>query len=972
MAYYDGTNLIFRLRVGGISAGAKAYSILIDADFKAGNSLNSSQPDPNYVAPTAQGTGNIGFEWEVLLATGNSTSVILNNVDGKTNSTIVPVTLTTGTTGWQISKALSTNSNNADYFYDFYVPVSAFTGTYAITSTTQFRIVATTVNSPTSALAGSRSDIWGGNDQLYTSTPEEWYEVLGKTPPVTLTKLSSSGSVGGICTNPPTITSSSVTIGTAKSISGTWTKNGSSTDNAATITIYRYSSSGSLLTTYTSTSAYPSGITSGSPWTITGITVTAGDYFIAKAKGTSSSLNESECMQSNTIYAVCSGTAPTTPVISCASTKGINGTIQLGATVEIYNITTSNLSTTATPLTTNLIYTNNTTDQTFNYYGANPTTGSACGGNTGIFATGTTLMFVSVNGGCKSTPYYGCVTGSNNNSTISAIGTNDLVFTTPIYTSSTVSGTSVTGFALNDVLRLYVNDVYVTGYTVSAATNAFSFSSVSLKINDVVKVMKQSSGSCATFSTTATVTCYNQPPIITTDANGNILTTATSISGTATANATVTLNKTNATTASYTVTADASGNWTKTGLSLVAGDTYTATITTSTCNTASTASAIATVVTPTTTCPTITNTYTDANTTVTGTVNVTVANSVVRLYLDGTLVGSQTWNTVPTPNAQSWSITPSQPFYSGAAITATFQAGSTASENTSCSNSTTVSCSSPAAPSISPTSTSISQNSTVNYSISSGQTNTWYSVLDASGTSYATAVYNTGSNNTFSLLTGTFNTIGNYTLRLTTDNLTGCAPSYTTATVQVNAIVMPTNFLSIAAKKASEGVAVNWEVSNEVNVAYYIVERSTDGWNYETAGKVAYRATTATSNKYAFVDIAVPESGKFYYRIKQVDLDGEAHYSKFALAKWDAIQKVQLWPNPAAGQVTILLSTTSSGKVGLELFDLTGRRLQTRQLTVQQGSNNILLNNLGKFSRGHYILKVSTDKGTTYNKLQLK
>jgi hypothetical protein len=131
MAYYDGTNLIFRLRVGGISAGAKGYSILIDADNKAGNS--GTQPDPNYVAPTAQGTGNIGFEWEVLLATGNSTTVTVYETDGKTGPNIVQAYQVTNGSNWQIAQALTTNSNNADYFYDFYVPLSAFTGTYAIT-----------------------------------------------------------------------------------------------------------------------------------------------------------------------------------------------------------------------------------------------------------------------------------------------------------------------------------------------------------------------------------------------------------------------------------------------------------------------------------------------------------------------------------------------------------------------------------------------------------------------------------------------------------------------------------------------------------------------------------------------------------------------------------------------------------------------------------------------------------------------
>jgi hypothetical protein len=36
--YYDGVNLLFRLRIGGIISGSKGYSIMLDTDGKIGNS----------------------------------------------------------------------------------------------------------------------------------------------------------------------------------------------------------------------------------------------------------------------------------------------------------------------------------------------------------------------------------------------------------------------------------------------------------------------------------------------------------------------------------------------------------------------------------------------------------------------------------------------------------------------------------------------------------------------------------------------------------------------------------------------------------------------------------------------------------------------------------------------------------------------------------------------------------------------
>jgi len=664
MAYNDGANLIFRLRVGSISSGAKAYSILIDADFKAGNS--GSQADPNYVSPTSQGSGNIGFEWEVLLATGNSTTVTVNETDGKIGPNIVQAYQTTNSNNWQIAAALTTNSNNPDYFYDFYVPLSAFTGTYALTSSTGFRMVATTVNSPTSALRGSRSDIFGVNDVNYSSTPDGWLAALNGTPPITLSQLS-TGAVAGACTNPPVITSSSVVIGSGQSISGTWTRRDVTMDANANITIYRYSSAGALLNTYTSASAYPSGIATGGSWTLTGITAALGDYFVAKAKGTSATLNESECMQSNTIYTTCATTINPT-VLSSSGTKGICGSLTTGATgVLIYKMDGTG-NTLMNGSNVNTTY----TATTFSWF--------ACSGGTSNVAAAT-YMVVLTGSGCQSTPVFDCV--SNGSGTLTPLTTNTgITFPSTIYPFNTSISGAVPTYTAAQVATLFINNVLKSTVTIPGNTTSYTFSGLQLNANDNIKVYLSGNG-CTVYNTT-TVVCYNQPPVITTDANGVLLAGATTITGTSAANASITLNKTNATTNSWTTTANGSGVWTVTVPALVAGDTYTATVTAAGgCSTASAASSTATVAAVTTICPTIsltpvTNTpYTDTSTIVYGTVNVTTAGSIVRLYVDGALAGSQTINTTGT---QNWSIVSSLPFYSGAVLKPTFQSGASASE----------------------------------------------------------------------------------------------------------------------------------------------------------------------------------------------------------------------------------------------------------------------------------------------------
>jgi hypothetical protein len=117
----DGTNLIIRFRIGNASTAAKGYSILIDTD----NTFAGSGSNP-------------GFEQEVVLETGKRV-VIYNH----TNSTFVAYDIDQH---HQRSVAVSTNNGDADYFYDFYVPLSGLSGN-------PLRFAATTVTSASSGLS---------------------------------------------------------------------------------------------------------------------------------------------------------------------------------------------------------------------------------------------------------------------------------------------------------------------------------------------------------------------------------------------------------------------------------------------------------------------------------------------------------------------------------------------------------------------------------------------------------------------------------------------------------------------------------------------------------------------------------------------------------------------------------------------------------------------------------------------------
>lgn len=919
--YSDGTNLLFRLRIGNIISGSKGYSILIDTDGKMGNSGPSA--DPNYIAATNTSNGNPGFEYEVVLETNFQVAVF--NVDGNSNPGS-PASSYALNTNSQISVALSTDGNNPDYFYDWYVPLTA------IGSPASFRVSATTVTSPSSALQGSRSDIYGINDAS-ASVTNAWTTAITSQPTISISGISSGGSgVGLTCTSAPAL-NTPVNTGSNIVVSGTWTRLDPTKPATTVITLYK---NGTITGTVNTTT--------GSTWNISVAAVSPGDVFYAKAQST----GESQCLQSNNVSAGCLST-PASPTISCASTKGITGTIPLGSTINIYQVSTTNLSPSSTSLTTGLVYTNNASDRTFNYFGTNPQSGNACQGQNGILTTNTTYMLVANNNGCLSAPTFICITGSSQGSW-NYVASNAIALTTPIYPfNNTVSGTGATS---GQVLRLFINNQYTSA--VSATGSAFSFPGLSLQAGDVLKVYAQSSASCMTMSSSFTVSCYTQAPVITTNSTGNLVAGSTSVSGTsAYPGAIVSLYKGTSPsgTLSGTATVGSNGAWSVGSLFLLAGEQFYVLQTVSGC--ASAASASASVLGQTTVCPVFGNlSYSENVSSVGGT--ILLFSGTIRLYLDGVQIGSATLS-----NAVTWAIPVntlySNTLYPGGTLSVTAQ--SAGSAETSCASTASVSCSSPLQPLISPLVSVINVGQTVNFTVANVMSNTWYAVMDNSGVSHATSIYTSNANN-LSFSSKTFTAPGIYTLNISADKLSGCPKSYQTSLITVNNILLPVDFVDVRVKKETASNIIIWEVDNEVNNSYYEVERSDDGQSFISIANIAGKKTDG-KQMYSYRDVNTGVAQAAYYRIKQSDVDGSYKYSKVVSVSADQPNTMKLYPNPSRGSFNISLQASQSETAIINIINAQGQTVHVETRHLQKGTNNIPIK-LPAGTKGVHHVQVKT------------
>ncbi|AEV98879.1 hypothetical protein A4D02_10030 [Niastella koreensis] len=158
---------------------------------------------------------------------------------------------------------------------------------------------------------------------------------------------------------------------------------------------------------------------------------------------------------------------------------------------------------------------------------------------------------------------------------------------------------------------------------------------------------------------------------------------------------------------------------------------------------------------------------------------------------------------------------------------------------------------------------------------------------------------------------------------------------------------------------------LQWLTYSESNTSRFIIERSTDGINYIPVGTVAASGNSATLKNYRFTDDQ-PATGKNYYRIKLIDLDGKISYSSVRTVTFaDNNFTVSISPNPVNQGIVFINSTANCNRI--ELRDGTGRSV--RSVAVHGMQTQLPVQHLTK---GVYFLIVITDQGKKVEKLVIQ
>jgi photosystem II stability/assembly factor-like uncharacterized protein len=143
--------------------------------------------------------------------------------------------------------------------------------------------------------------------------------------------------------------------------------------------------------------------------------------------------------------------------------------------------------------------------------------------------------------------------------------------------------------------------------------------------------------------------------------------------------------------------------------------------------------------------------------------------------------------------------------------------------------------------------------------------------------------------------------------------------------------ILPVELASFTAGVGNKNIKLKWSTATELNNTGFDIERSINKSDWMKVGFVKGNGNSNAPINYTYVDNTVRMSGKYYYRLKQIDTDGSFKYSGIVesdLNTPSAFALNQNYPNPFNPGTRISYVLKDKGFVKLKVYDIKGELIR--------------------------------------------
>jgi hypothetical protein len=223
--------------------------------------------------------------------------------------------------------------------------------------------------------------------------------------------------------------------------------------------------------------------------------------------------------------------------------------------------------------------------------------------------------------------------------------------------------------------------------------------------------------------------------------------------------------------------------------------------------------------------------------------------------------------------------------------------------------------------------------------------------------------------------TTTANSPGTYVV---TQKLQSGCSDYATDTVVIvfdsSCVLLDNYLLNFQAEYRNNTTQLKWITTNSSDLQRFEVERSFDGFAFESLSTHEPLISHASELHYTATDnlnfISAPAA---YYRLKIYFPGGQTRYSRIAQVKIPEIENVvlKISPNPVHESIRMNVISKTDADLKISIYNSVGVLFKTMSTRVQKGSTFVIVHDINKWPDNVYNVQIIIGKEKYSRKIVL-
>lgn len=188
-----------------------------------------------------------------------------------------------------------------------------------------------------------------------------------------------------------------------------------------------------------------------------------------------------------------------------------------------------------------------------------------------------------------------------------------------------------------------------------------------------------------------------------------------------------------------------------------------------------------------------------------------------------------------------------------------------------------------------------------------------------------------------------------------------------TWTLTENDLLLPVELIDFSVDCQNNGNLIKWSTASESNNSHFIIERSTNGFDYLNIGIVQGTGNSLVSQNYYFND---NYNGDAFYRLTQVDFNEDEDLLGVEKSSCE-IEGNTIYTFQENGNLSISALLKQNDNLNIYLYDMSGKLIYDSNNRAYAGSNSFQIPT-DNLSSSTYLLKIVGEFSTFNEKIVIQ